>query len=219
MTVTTTAPAARTDVGTTSGPAAGDARGTDRFVRRAGQLLMAGAGSWALSTLVFGANADTYLGERMQDGSAFVFQLGAFALVTAMARTQALGPSRGARIGLVVERVLLALATLWTVLHFVDYRWADASPVVLALDAFWPLSMLGMLVVGIKLFRARQWRGSLRTAPLIAETWALVVVPAFAISTAVGQQWVADAVAALHLLVGYTRLGYLMHRSPELTRS
>jgi hypothetical protein len=49
-----------------------------------------------------------------------------------------------------VEYVLLGLASLWTVLHgavpaFRDDAWPAA------LDAFWPLSMLGMFIIGLKI--------------------------------------------------------------------
>ena len=219
MTVTTSPAPARTDARPAGTAPTPDPARHDAFVRRAGTGLMLGAASWGLVTLSVTPNADTYTGERLHDASGLAFQLGAIALVTAMARTQALGPSRGARIGLVVERVLLSLASLWTVLHFVDYRWADSTDWVVALDLFWPLSMLGMFVVGVKLFRAKAWRGSLRTAPLIAETWAVVTVPTFILSSAMGEAWIASVVGGVHLLLGYSRLGLLMRRSPELTRA
>ena len=215
MSVTTAPALARTDA--VAAPAADVA--TDRFVRRAGLLLAAGAASWSAAILTFGSNSDTVVGERMNDGTGLVFQLGAFALVTAMARTGAIGSTRFARGFLRLERVLLALAMTWTVLHFADYQWADRTGWVIALDVFWPLSMLGMFVLGIKVLRARRWKGSLRVAPFIAETWAVVSIPAFAIGMATGHPEIGNIVGGLHLLVGYTRLGVLMHRHPELTRS
>ena len=49
-----------------------------------------------------------------------------------------------------VEYGLLFLATLWTVLHglFPSFR-DDAWLAVL--DLFWPLSMLGMFIIGVKI--------------------------------------------------------------------
>lgn len=215
MSVTTAPFLARTDAATAP-PARAE---TDRFVRRAGALLAVGAASWSATFLTVGSNSDTAFGERLNDGTGLVFQLGAFALVTAMARTGAIGSTRFARGFLRLERVLLTLAMTWTVLHFVDYEWADTTGWVMALDAFWPLSMLGMFVLGIKVLRARRWRGSLRVAPFIAETWAVVSVPAFGIGVATGHPEIGNVVAGLHLLVGYTRLGVLLNRHPELTRS
>lgn len=189
----------------------------DPLVPRAGRLLGAGALAWAGCLLTVGGNPDTLTGSRVLDASALVFQLGAIALVTAMARTAALGPGRGARVGLVVERVLLALASVWTVLHLADPVWADETTWVLVLDVFWPLSMLGMLFVGIKLFRARRWAGPLRTAPLIAETWAPIAIGSLVVGDLVGLEHLGNVVGGLHLVVGYARLGWLLHRRPELT--
>jgi hypothetical protein len=215
MSVTTAPALARTDA--LPAPAADVA--TDRFVRRAGALMAVGAASWATSILTVSSTPDSVAGERFHDGTGLLFQVGVFAVVTAMARTGAIGPSRGARVFLRVERVLLALAMVWSALHFADPVWADGNGLVIALDAFWPLSMLGMLVLGIKVFRARRWSGSLRTAPLVAETWVVFAVPAFGISQALDLPLLAQLVAGLHLLVGYTRLGVLMRCHPELTRS
>ena len=215
MTVTTVPAPARTDAPTTSTASVS----TDRFVRRAGLLLTVGATAWASSILTVSSNADTVAGERFHDLTSLVFQAGAFGVVTAVARTGGIGPSRGAQVFLRIERVLLALAMLWTVLHAYDYTWADSTGWVVALDVTWPLSMLGMLVLGVKVFRAHRWHGSLRTAPLIAETWAAFAIPAFVISELVDQPLIAQVVAGTHLLVGYARLGYLMRTRPELTRS
>ena len=225
MTITTVPTPARTDSGaavatttpSTTPTAATDAA-TDRLVRRAGALMAVGAASWAATIFTVSSNSGTVLGERLHDGAGLIFQAGVFGVVTAMARTGALAPTRGNRVFLRAERVVLSIAMLWTCLHFYDYEWADRTGWVVAIDVCWPLSMLGMLVLGIKVFRARRWRGSLRTAPLVAETWVAFAVPAFALSTALDQPLLAQVVAGTHLLVGYTRLGLLMNRHPELTR-
>ena len=47
------------------------------------------------------------------------------------------------------------------------------------LDVFWPLSMLGMFVIGVKIAFAGRWTGAARIWPLVAESWAVVSVPAF----------------------------------------
>jgi hypothetical protein len=83
----------------------------------------------------------------------------------------------------------------------------------MALDVFWPLSMLGMFVIGIKVAVAGRWRGTLRAWPLLTETWAVVTVPTFLI---VGEP-VSSWVGGTHLLVGYAALGLLLARRPELT--
>ncbi len=211
MAVVTTPAAARTDLTT---PVAGPADTNDAFVRRAGVTLAVGALIWAGGLATVGAQPDTSLGVTISDLIAVPFQLGLFALVTAQLRTGATGLGRFARGMLKVEFVLLALATLWSVLHgafpaFRDDAW------LAALDLFWPLSMLGMFVIAIKLVIAGRWRGVARGWPLVAESWVVVSFPAFGIlGPAVG-----NYVAAGHLLVGYLALGVIMALRPQLTRA
>ena len=111
-----------------------------------------------------------------------------------------------------IERVLLTLATAWTVIHglFPDLR--DAAWLA-ALDVFWPLSMLGMFLIGIKVAVRGQWRGVARVWPLVAESWAVVSVPVFVIVGAPVSDWVGGG----HLLIGYTVLGLILARRTELT--
>jgi hypothetical protein len=122
-------------------------------------------------------------------------------------RTRALGEGRVARAVLRVEAVALTLAMTST---FVDaIALSDLThPAWLALDAFWPLSMLGMFFIGVRIAIAGRWRGVTRYWPLVAESWAVVVIPTMGIFG----HAVADVVAPLHLLVGYTVLGILVSR-------
>jgi hypothetical protein len=81
---------------------------------------------------------------------------------------------------------------------------------VLALDAFWPLSMVGMFLIGIAV--AGRWTGAARWWPLGAESWAPVDIPVAQIAP--------DAVAYTaggHLLVGYVALGIVLAARPHLT--
>jgi hypothetical protein len=110
------------------------------------------------------------------------------------------------------EYVLLSLATLWTVLH-AALPWARDDAWLAVLDLFWPLSMLGMFIIGVKIAFAGRWRGAARSWPLVAESWAVVSVPAFGIfGAAVGQY-----VGASHLLIGYVTLGLIIAARPHLT--
>ena len=86
------------------------------------------------------------------------------------------------------------------------------SALFLALDAFWPLSMLGMFAIGVRIAIAGRWQGLARFWPLGAESWAPVVIPTAAVFSGA-----ADYIAAGHLLVGYTVLGIVLARRPELT--
>ena len=152
------------------------------------------------------------LAQTVNDMGALPFQASLFALVTLQLRTAATGTSRVARGMLRTEYVLLALATLWTVLHgfFPSVR-DDAW--MLVLDAFWPLSMLGMFVIGVKIAFTGRWTGLARVWPLVAESWAVVTVPAMGVFGA----GVGQAVGVGHLLVGYTTLGVIIALRPQLT--
>ncbi len=208
MTITNTPAPARTDVSPAPATAAPDAG----FVRKAGIAVAAGAALWSSTIWVFGASPTSNLGIAVTDLGALPFQLSLIGLVTAQLRTRATGTSRFARGMLRVEYVLLALATLWTVLHgsvpaFRDDLW------LAVLDVFWPLSMLGMAVIGVKVAFAGRWKGAARVWPVVAESWAVVTVPTFVI---VGAP-VADWVGATHLLIGYTVLGLILALRPHLT--
>ena len=133
-------------------------------------------------------------------------------LVALQLRTAATGVGRFARGMLKAEFGLLGLATLWTVLHaFVPAIRDDAWMMIL--DAFWPLSMLGMFVIGLKVAIAGRWRGPLRFWPLVAESWAVVSVPAMVILGSTGGRYVGSS----HLLLGYATLGLLLVLRPQLT--
>lgn len=181
-------------------------------VRRLGLALTGGAAAWAASIFVYGTNA-TGLGGRIGDLTGLLFQLGVFALLTVMFHTRATGASRAARIMIRVEYVLLGLASIWSLIHGLAPDAVRESVPVLVLDVFWPLSMLGMFVIGIKVAFAGRWQGVLRAWPLVAETWAVVTVPTFLI---VGEPF-SSSVGGAHLLIGYATLGLLLARRPELT--
>jgi hypothetical protein len=143
-----------------------------------------------------------------------VFQLGLFALLRVQLRTRATGVSRTAVAMLRVEHVLLALAAVWSLVHGAVPAWRDTTWLAV-LDVFWPLSMLGMFVIGIKIAFAGRWRGLGRFWPLVAETWAVVVIPSMIIF---GQGTIVDVIGALHLVIGYAGLGLLLALKPEVTR-
>lgn len=189
-----------------------DARTIDpRTIRRMGLTLTTGTLLWSASQFIWGPTAEG-LGGRVGDLTGLCFQLGVFALLTAMLRTGATGVTKKARAMIRVEYVLLGLASLWSLLHGVLPSKIGDGP-VMVLDAFWPLSMLGMFVIGIKVAVAGRWQGALRFWPLVAETWAVVTVPSFLLLGDGPARWIG----ATHLLVGYAALGVLLAGRPELT--
>ncbi|NHA67982.1 hypothetical protein [Phycicoccus flavus] len=191
-----------------------EAAATDlTFVRRMGGVLAAGAGIWSVSTFVVGSTPATAFGNTVQDLTGFLFQVGVMALLAVQARTMATGTSRVARAMIPVERVILGIAMLWSLLDAVPSLHEGAAWLPI-LDICWPLSMLGMFVIGIKIAVAGRWRGLARVWPLVAESWAVVTVPTFLL---VGEG-VANTVGGTHLLLGYGALGLLLVLRPELTR-
>lgn len=82
------------------------------------------------------------------------------------------------------------------------------------LDAFWPISMLGMAIIGVRIAVAGRWKGLARVWPAVAESWALVTVPALgALGPAAGQ-----VVGVGHLLIGYVALGLILALRPASDR-
>ncbi|MEV7801709.1 hypothetical protein AB0O28_02030 [Microbispora sp. NPDC088329] len=182
-------------------------------VRRLALGLSTGALTWSAVSFLYGFNPATEAGVKITDLGGLAFQSGALCLLAIMGRTGATGVSRVARAMLRVERVLLALAMAWSVFHAFLPAARDSVWMGI-LDAFWPLSMLGMFVIGVKVAVAGRWRGAARLWPLVAESWVVVTLPTMAI---LGSS-VSDVVGAAHLLVGYTTLGLIIAFRPELVR-
>ena len=207
--ISTTGAPARTDV-TTAVHSTPDA--TD-FTRKAGLTLAAGTASWAVANFIFGFEPSSEVGVKVTDLTGLLFQVGVMALLHVQMRTRATGVKAISRKLLKVERVLLSIAMLWSVLHAFLPSERDAGWMH-AIDVFWPLSMLGMFFIGIKVAFAGRWRGRARAWSFLAETWAPATVPVMAI---VGHG-VGDIVGASHLLLGYTVLGLILFTRPDLVQ-
>jgi hypothetical protein len=179
--------------------------------RALGVALTAGTAAWAGAIFTVGNNPTTSTGLTITDLGGGLFQLGIFALLNVQLRTAATGTTKTARAMLYVEHVLLAVATVWSFLHAVpslrDAAW------LIPMDIFWPLSMFGMAVIGVKILFARRWTGAARFWPTIAESWAPITVPTFLIFGSP----LADYIGGAHLLLGYAVLGLLLATRPELT--
>ena len=118
---------------------------------------------YGVAFVVDGAAAST-TGSFLVDLCGVFFQLGVFCLLAAMWRTQATGTTRLARSMIVVESVVLGVATVQSLLTLpaMGGEWSTAATL---LDPFWPLSMLGMAILGVKVAVAGRWRGALRPGP------------------------------------------------------
>jgi hypothetical protein len=210
MSLSTTPAPARTDVVGT--PAATDSGATLRLARRAGIAVATGSGAWAAGMAAFTntPTAGTWQ-HYVYETTALIFQLGLVALVTLQLRTGATGTGKFARGFLHAEHVLLglAIASTFTWMFLREYQ---ETAWFLALDAFWPLSMLGMAAIGVRIAIAGRWKGAARFWPMVAESWAPVTVPMSFLVPAFAQY-----VGAGHLLVGYVVLGLILATRPELT--
>jgi hypothetical protein len=210
MTVNASPAPARTDTATHAAAPPSD---PTRFVRLGGLAMAAGAAAWALGT-VLTFDIDPVDGEYSSayKVSSLLFQVGLVALVAVQLRTQATGTGRLARGFLHAEHVMLGLAIASSVQWIVAPEVSEDA-LFLALDAFWPLSMLGMAAIGIRIAIAGRWRGAARVWPVVAETWVLVMLPVSALASVE----VASFVGAAHLLAGYATLGVILAVRPELT--
>lgn len=208
------------NISTTSAPARTDGYGTDTpsappvtegGARGLALGLTAGAVTWSVANFAYGFQPDTEVGIKVTDLTGFAFQLGVLSLVQLQLRTRATGVSRKAVAMLKVERVLLSLAMVWSLVHGLVPAARDEVWLTV-LDVFWPLSMLGMFVIGIKVAVAGRWRGAARLWPLVAESWAVVCIPVMGIFG----PGIGDVVGATHLLVGYATLGLVIAARPAL---
>ncbi|GAA5113567.1 hypothetical protein GCM10023339_18130 [Alloalcanivorax gelatiniphagus] len=206
MTISHSPAPARSDVTTSAG--AGSGSGHPYAVH--GLVLTAGALAWAATMAVVGIDPQTRGGELAFSLSSGLFQVGLLFLLRTLWRTRALGTGRLARAVLRAEAVAVGLAIGSTAGDGLGVTDMDKVGWLL-LDAFWPLSMLGMFLIGIRVAIAGRWRGATRFWPMVAESWAVVTIPVLGIfgDTA------GHVVACAHLVVGYAVLGVLVSRKTD----
>lgn len=174
------------------------------LVRTVGAALAVSSGAWALS-FVLGIDAGAVLGTVV----AVAFQGSMLALLALVRRTRATGTRTAGRVLVGIQAGVLVLATLQSASEAIP----GADAVAVALDPFWPLSMLGMLVVGLTVARVGRWRGVARAWIVVATSW-IALLPVMMIAP---QEWSA-IVATGHVLLGYVVLGAVLAVAPGLTR-
>jgi hypothetical protein len=203
MTLEQTPAPARSDV---RRPAPAPAAPTRPFYKR-GMLLTTGAVLWGVDSLVLGTDPSGSFEEAMSALTSGTFQLGLLGLLTVLFATNALGEGRVARFFVRFEAFLVFMAIGSTIADGTGVSDLDKAGWAM-LDAFWPLSMLGMFFIGIRIAIAGRWHGYSRFAPLVAESWGPIVVPTFAIFGG----GVAGVVSFFHLCIGYGVLGQIVAR-------
>jgi len=139
---------------------------TTTTVRCLGALTAVGGVLWGLALLFSPSKGEegNSLAEIWASG---LFQLGLAALLVVMWASFATGTGGVVRGILAAEMVALVLAMAWTVPFLFGANRANTGALVV-LDAFWPLSMLGFLVVSVLVVRARRWPAPLCYLPLAA---------------------------------------------------
>jgi hypothetical protein len=209
MSLSTNPVPARTDVVASVSTAAG---ACTHLVRRAGIAVATGAGAWAVANAALGTTPPAGTWQAVVVNLAAVaFQVGLMFLVTVQMRTGAIGTGRLARTLLHIEHVLLGMATVSSLMWALTPGLYDTA-IFLIIDIFWPLSMLGMAAIGVRIAIAGRWKGVARFWPMVAESWAPVTVP-----TAFLLPGLAQYVGAAHLLIGYVALGVILATRPQLT--
>jgi hypothetical protein len=170
-------------------------------------LLTAGAVAWGLDSLIFGTDPSGSFEEALSSLTSGTFQLGLLGLLSVLFATNALGTGRIARSAIRLEVGVLILAIGSTIVDGIGVSDLDQVGWIL-LDLCWPLSMLGMFLIGIRVAVAGRWHGKARFWPLVAESWGPIVVPTFGIFGGT----VAGVVSFVHLCVGYGVLGQIVAR-------
>ena len=179
---------------------------TRPFYKR-GMLLTAGALAWGIDTAIFGSDPSGSFEEATSSLTSGTFQLGLLGLLSVLYATNALGEGRLARFFIRLEVVILGFAIGSTIVDGIGVSDLDQVGWVL-LDLCWPLSMLGMFLIGVRIAIAGRWRGKERFWPLIAESWGPIVVPTFGLFGST----VAGIVSLVHLSLGYGVLGQIVAR-------
>ena len=203
MTVEQTPAPARSDVRRRATPAAAPTRP----FRLHGTVLTVGAVAWGVTQLVTGIDPHGAGEEAAYSLSSGLFQVGLLCLLRVLWRTRALGEGRLARFFLRLVSVLVVLAMGSTTADGLGLTDMDQLGWIL-LDMNWPLSMLGMFAIGIRIAIAGRWSGLSRFWPMVAESWAVVVIPTLNVFGAS----VAVVVSFLHLSLGYGGLGRIVAR-------
>ena len=173
--------------------------------RICGALIAIGALVWAATRLVIGLPAEG-VNHPLEIWGSFAFQLGLVAFLALAWATKATGAGRG-RLVLAVEVILLALAIGWTIPHLWEANRPHDELWIQILDAGWPLSMLGLIPVGVAIALARRWPRAARWPPLAASL--LIVVD---IALAWLPREMGHVFTFVYLAVAYTLLGMVVIR-------
>ena len=136
-------------------------------IRTAGATLLAGSLTWAVTAAVSPSNSTH--NSRIELAGGLAFQVGLSAYLAVVSWMRAAGDRWGQRF-VTAESVVLLLAAIWSVGAIANPSIHEGA-VLSALDAAWPLSMVGLIVVGAAIAKARRFPGATRWLPLLASGW------------------------------------------------
>lgn len=178
-------------------------------IRTLGALVAAGGILWGMAWILSPSRQGD--NSQVEIWASGLFQLGLLGLLTLMWVTHATGTGRAARALLAAEAVAVVLALAWTVPYLFDAN-RPTTGLLVVLDAFWPLSMAGLIVVGAVVAAARRWPAPLRWLPLVA---ALLIPVDIAVSWA--PERFRDLTMGCYLALSYGGLGLaIVHNSHRL---
>jgi|SRR5437868_10313250 len=181
----------------------------DRLLRTrlTGAALATGTAAWVTGLVVAGDRIKDEIVPVEIVGS-LLFLLGVFPLVALVLATRGTGERKGRAIP-VVEMALLVPAMAWCPIALIYQD--DAPAWTIPLDLCWPLSMLGMLVLGIAVATTGRYRGFLRWQFLLCGLWLVATLPAQALLGDTG----GTITGALWLALTYGVLGVRLAVSPR----
>jgi hypothetical protein len=176
-------------------------------IRALGVLIAAGAIIWSVGWLQAGVRPmgpdGMPINDQVEIWTSGVFQLGALALLLIMRATRATGMTRAGRWILNAEIVAMVLAIAWTIPYLFDAN-RPSNLLITVLDVFWPLSMVGLIAVGVMVFHARRWPSPVRYLPLVAS----LIIPVDIVVALLGvDPWAEIVIRSAYLSVSYTLLG------------
>ncbi|GAC79426.1 hypothetical protein SAMN04488550_2231 [Gordonia malaquae] len=184
-------------------------------VRAVGIALAVSAPIWAVVIVLYGDVVDFGWRTLLGGVTALAFQSAVVGLLRVEERARAMtrpgSSGTVATIGFRVEYVLMAGAMVSTVLD--GFALIEGTVVWAVFDACWPLSMLGMVIIGARVAIVGRWQGALRWQTLFAQSWFVWGIPAMAFGT------VGTVVMISQVVLGYGVLGGLLAAKPGATTS
>lgn len=181
-----------------------------RSVRTTGIALAASTASWAAGIALVSTHQGFGWQSLVGGATAIAFQLSIVRLLLLQVRTGAMGTGRIAKSFYIAQFVFMAGALVSSLL---DAFWLiRQTPVWMVFDAFWPLSMFGMVGIGVRIAIAGRWTGIVRWWTLWAQSWFVATIPLVIVVKQAG-----EFMGSAHLIAGYVALGIILATSGTVT--